>query len=358
MVPAWVGAHYPLDHLSSNKLFQQTGVAKALAAAPIGFVDVGARGGVHALVAPLARHTAVLGFEPDEEACEEINRSAQSGKLPWAQLKCMPIALADRRGPATLYLCSAPTNHSLLPVNQAFAQRYNMVKFEQTGTFPLSTERLDDVLFGPLANEGHWGEFIKLDTQGTELEILEGAPRTLAERTVAVFIEVEFCPIYSAQKLFSEVELALRAKGFTFFGFHSTHERARKVLDKRRYTGRERLLHADAVFFKDPLPGATATATVSQRGRHVLFACALLLGYFDYALEIAEGSFHDSGEVRALRSVVESLAYSDPVSARQAAQNLAAATNNQPELANVAVGRFVDERRSICNFEDVPVKLG
>jgi FkbM family methyltransferase len=359
MVPDWIAPRYPLNFLLSNGTFRLTSAYKALVAQPLGFIDVGARGGVHDLMAPVAGATAVLGFEPDKEACEELNAFARSGKLPWAQLKCIPTALSDRQGDAVLHLCSAPTNHSLLPVNRAFAERYRMVKFAQTGTFPLVTEPLDDVLFGALAEEQHWGEFIKLDTQGTELDILHGASRTLDERTVALFVEVEFCEIYEKQKLFSDVELALRGKGFTFFGFHSTHERARKALDKRRYIGRERLLHADAVFFKDPLPGATAKADVSPRGRHVIFVCALLLGYFDFALELAEDTFPDNKkEMDAVRKVIEDLAYQDPASARHDAIELAAAVNRSPELANVAVGRFVDERRAVCNFEDVPVKLG
>lgn len=351
MVPAWVSPSYPLNFILSNHNFLLTAAAKALATQPLGFVDVGARGGVHQLVAPIAGVTSVLGFEPDEEACQELNREARSGKLPWRDLKVLPVALAERRGPATLHLCSAPTNHSLLPVNFAFAERYRMEKFAQVGTYPLVTDTLDNVLFGQLAGEPHWGEFIKLDTQGTEHEVLLGAKRTLAERTVALFVEVEFCQIYQDQKLFSELEVTLRKAGFTFFGFHSSHERSRKLLDKRRHLGRERLLHADAVFFKDPLPGAPAPMTLSSRQHAVLFVCALLLGYFDYALELEPQDV-------AVRNLIQELAYHDPAIARRAALELSELIQSHPEQANIAVGRFVDERRAICNFEDVPVKLG
>src|SRR5438105_1912471 len=117
----WVDGNYPLNSLASNRLFRATAPGKALAAVPLGFVDIGARGGVHGLLAPIAACTAVLGFEPDELACREVNESFRAGTMPWARLKMLPVALADRAGEAILHLCAAPTNHSLLPVNQALA---------------------------------------------------------------------------------------------------------------------------------------------------------------------------------------------------------------------------------------------
>ena len=47
-------------------------------------------------------------------------------------------------------------------------------------------------------------DFIKMDTQGCELPILQGSTVTL-ERTVGMQIEVAFSPIYQDQPLFSDV---------------------------------------------------------------------------------------------------------------------------------------------------------
>jgi hypothetical protein len=214
---------------------------------------------------------------------------------------------------------------------------------------------LDTVLFDTLAAEPGWGEFLKIDTQGTELEILQGARRTLRERTAAIFVEVEFCQIYERQKLFSDLELFLRGEGFSFFGFHSTHERSRKFLDKRRFAGRERLLHADAVFFKDPLHPGQRGRMPARHGFTVLI-CALLCGYFDFALEIVESSLEgnfEEGDRRSLVELVEKLAAYPPGATAAAATSLAAAVKDKPESANIAVGRFADARRAIANYEDV-----
>lgn len=353
MLPPWVTGRYPINAIADEPLFRDSKPGLDLSARPLGFVDVGARGGVHDLVAPIARLTAVLGFEPDLEACAELNQRLAE-KSQWAATRFLPMALAQAAGPAVLHLCEAPTNHSLRPVNKAFAERYNIVKFAQTGRFELETQALDHVLFNTPPDDRPWGEFIKLDTQGTELEILEGAQRMLDERCVAAFIEVEFCQIYEDQKLFSKVERFLRECGFSFFGFHSTHERARKTLDKRRFAGRERLLHADAVFFKDPLAGGFASRDLTQREANVLFTCALLFGYFDFALELAESTFaNGTSEMADIRTLIEKLAFYDPQISRKAVTDLAAEVSARPDRSNIAVGHFVDDRRPIRDFEDV-----
>src|SRR3954468_13438292 len=117
LLPGWIRPRYAVDEIWLNADFQKTSIAETLSAQPMGFVDVGARGGVHDLVAPLAAGTAVLAFEPDARAFEELTALARSKNVPWARMEVMPVALAERRGPGTLYLCSAPTNHSLRPVN-------------------------------------------------------------------------------------------------------------------------------------------------------------------------------------------------------------------------------------------------
>ena len=57
-------------------------------------------------------------------------------------------------------------------------------------------------------------DFLSLDTQGSELEILKGAEKTIAENVIAIQVEVTFTPMYETQPLFSDIELYLRNKGF------------------------------------------------------------------------------------------------------------------------------------------------
>jgi FkbM family methyltransferase len=345
-----------LDVIAAHPDFAACAAGAALRLCPLGFVDVGARGGVHDLVEPLARHVAVLGFEPDQKECDRLTAMPEvSG--PWAAFHLEPVALAGARGPATLHLLSASTNHSLRPPSTAFTSRYAMEKWIQIGAEPLITDTLDNVLFDGARTFSGQGEFLKLDTQGTEHEILEGAARTLEERTVAVMLEVAFCELYQGQKLFSEVELLLRGHGFSFYGFHGNriHTRSRKLLDKRAQATAERAMFADAIFFKDPLPGTYARRPASAREQHALFVCALLLGFYDFALELALATWaaQDAAEQARIRRLVLTLSTLDPAGTLAALQAACREAEAAPAQANLIAGRFVDRQRHHCDYDDV-----
>jgi len=89
-------------------------------------------------------------------------------------------------------------------------------------------------------------DFIKMDTQGCELPILQGSTVTL-ERTVGMQIEVAFSPIYQDQPLFSDVDNFVRAHGFELFDLKpQTWMRS----DSGR--GRGQLVFADALYLRSP----------------------------------------------------------------------------------------------------------
>jgi FkbM family methyltransferase len=344
-----------LSSLLLEPLFAESAPCATLRAKPLGFVDIGARGGAHPLVEPIAGLTAVLGFEPDVEECDRLNGDVSVAER-WAKFHIEPIALAEGDGVARLHFLSTPTNHSLLRPNLGFTHRYNMVKWQEIGGAPIKTTSLDKVLFDIRAKEDYWGEFVKLDTQGTEYEILRGAQRTIAERTVAIVSEVEFFQVMEGQKLFSEVEMFLRQRGFAFYGFATIGNRSCKLLDKSRESGRERLFYADAVFFRDPLPGAPPCEPLSERGAHVLFVCALLLGYYDFALELAVATWATGEEAKRIEKMIRKLA-AIPVSKAYAdVLELAQRVQLKPELANIEVGQFVDRRRHLADYNDIFMK--
>jgi FkbM family methyltransferase len=329
-------------------------ILRLLGDRPIGFVDVGARGGVHPIVDPIGPAVAVLGFEPDPAESERL-RGDRSLMQRYARLQIETAALADRIGPATLYEVSAPTNSSLRSPNSVFVERYGMTKWHTVGQVPIDTTTLDHVLFERRQSESEWGEAIKIDTQGTEYEILLGAARTLRERTMFVCVEVSFCELYVGQKLFSDVELLLRQHGFAFYGFDRTFNRSRKSLDKRNCWGRERPIQADAYFFKDPFDrNPDFVRPANRRIWTILAAFAFMTGYHDFALELLERLDEPTGELR--RAV---LAQSElPVeTSRSDARELLRSIEAHPENANVLVGKFVDRRRSRNDYFDTPTDL-
>ena len=61
-------------------------------------------------------------------------------------------------------------------------------------------------------------DFLSIDTEGSEYDILTGATRVLQENTLAVALEVEFHPLFAGQKLFGDVCRLLAEHGFLFVG--------------------------------------------------------------------------------------------------------------------------------------------
>ena len=317
---------------------------------PIGFVDIGARGGVHPLIEPIAPAVAVLGFEPDQaESARMLADPHLQGR--YARVEIEACALADRDGPAVLHEIIAPTNTSLRPTNPVFVKRYDMAKWHEVGQSQVQTTTLDRVLFEQRAGEPRWGEALKVDTQGTEHEILEGARRTLSERTAFVCVEVSFCELYVGQKLFSEIELLLREFGLSFYGFDHVFSRSKRSLDKTRQWGRERLFQADAYFFRDPNDPLNVGRPCSERQRIILAAFALLTGFHDFALELLEGSGKD---VPGLKAAVIAAAVLPAESSAGQARELLEAIEARPQDANVLIGKFVDARASRGDYFDVP----
>src|SRR5688500_12332835 len=120
-----------INPLLDDPGFGRSSVARALTSRPLGFIDVGARGGVDPMMADAAALTGVLAFEPDPEACAALEREARQpgpAALPWASLTVKPVALSGRGGRRILHRLSAPTNDSLLPPNPLITRRYAMAK--------------------------------------------------------------------------------------------------------------------------------------------------------------------------------------------------------------------------------------
>lgn len=331
--------------------FAASAPGATLRARPLGFVDVGVRGGIHPVVEPVAGATTVLAFEADREEARRL-QAYYAPSAPWHDVVIEASALAERAGPTTLYLTSANTNASLRTVNRPFVDRYRMVKFQPAGSQRVLATTLDRVLAERYAHQPQHGEFIKLDTQGTEYEILSGARRTLSDRTVALLVEVWYGGTYAGQRLFADVELYLRSLGFSCYGT-SLHYRSRKLLDKRREATRERLLWADAIFFKDPLPGGPGRLELSERHLHALFVCAALLSFYDFALELALETWADGQERRRIERFIRRRAALPRWQTVLAVLRLAGRVLTHPWRANLEVGAFVDGRRDAGNYEDV-----
>lgn len=190
------------------------------------------------LTAGVAR---VTGFEPVEEECQKLN--AQSGPVH----SFLPYAVGDGTI-QTFRQCNFSMTSSLYEPNHALMDRFqNLGELTHVvKQFPLQTHRLDDL---PQVREV---DYLKLDVQGAELDVIEGAAEVLSHALV-VHTEVEFVPLYVGQPLFAEVDQALRRKGFCFHRFAGLAGRVFKPLVYQNNVNAmlSQALWAEAVYIRD-----------------------------------------------------------------------------------------------------------
>jgi FkbM family methyltransferase len=185
----------------------------------------------------------VIGFEPQPAECAKLNALALPGR------RYLPCAVGNglRR---SFYVTNTGMTSSLLRPNLRFAQLFNnLAELMQVVDTPLvDTVRLDDV--AEIRDQGC--DLLKLDTQGSEAEILAHATETL-ERCLIVQTEVEFVPLYENQPLFADVDQLLRGRGFMFHRFLGLSGRTFKplMLNDNPNAALSQMLWSDAIYVPD-----------------------------------------------------------------------------------------------------------
>lgn len=248
----------------------------------IGVIDVGVKGGAHPIFDPIRDISTLFGFEPDVDKGQLAEELVATG---WKKVIISNKGLFDEACTGVLNLISSDTNNSLLLPNPHVVSRYSMQsKWSKVGQETVALSTLDEEC---VVSQVEPVNFIKLDTQGTEFEILQGAKNTLNNSAVGILAEVSFFEIYKDQRLFSDIASYLRGFGFSFYGFETTHFRSSNTLNRRDYFSRERIMYADAVFVKDPIEFYGSNSSQSADKTFVVKAAVfmVLCGYIDAAFE-------------------------------------------------------------------------
>ncbi len=336
------------DALAADPLFRRTRLFRALARQPLGFVDVGAAGGVHPVILPVASLTACTLFEPDEASYRDL-RLRHERDSPFKRVTIHQTAVGARNASARLRLTKSRVNSSLLEPRKELGERYRIGGFRVERRLPIRTSTLDTALFRGVGAPARPAEFLKLDCQGAEYLILKGAARALAS-CVALWCEVEFFQMYRGQKIFAELDLFLRKKGFDLYGLYPNYVSA-KTLDRRVADTEERIVWADALYFRDPLERSRPAP--ARRDLDTLIVAALLTGYFDFALELA-GRCCAAADREPIEALVHALAGRRRQQVEQDAAAFAAAAASAPVDRFLLAKRFVDAHKGNNSVDIIP----
>jgi FkbM family methyltransferase len=183
----------------------------------------------------------IFGFEPDQEACDRLNREYG------APHRFFPHFVGDG-GPATFHETNWAPTGSLYPPNSRLLEKFQNLAEVVTpvASHAVSTTRLDDIA------EISDVDFIKIDIQGSELAVFQNALRVLSG-AVLIQTEVEFVELYKGQPMFADVDTFLRANGFQFHTLNGFTGRAFKplVANGDVNSAFRQALWSDAVYARD-----------------------------------------------------------------------------------------------------------
>jgi len=337
------------DSLSENRHFQETSLFLSFKNKPLGFIDAGAAEGVHPLILPAASLVHCTCFEPDRMACQKLLEDHQSHPI-FAAFSLFDVALGREEAVASLYVTESPVNSSLLKPLSMLVDRYGTKGFNVAREEKIRTKSLDQIIYEDNKSDHRLGEFIKLDCQGAEYEILQGGLRTLDEQCVALWCEVEFFPMYENQMTFPDVDLFLRQRGFRLYGLYP-HYISAKRLNRRVSETEERIVWADALYFKDPLDELNKRRTFTGRELEVLILAAILTEYYDYAHELIFSLALPDRERELLANMVMELAAKRKESFMADLAKLTNDFQKSPENGYLLAKKFVDHHTSNSNVD-------
>jgi len=158
-------------------------------------VDVGAAGGIDQVWAPHLAKMHCVFIEPDPVGAARLENTLFS--LPSAEV--MQVGLAGYNSVRTLNVTAFDHCSSLLEPDAEALQRFAVAPlFEVVDRVPVSCRRYDCIEGAAVP------DFIKVDVQGAEFEVLQGFGGYL-DRVLGIELESHLYPIYKGQKLLADL---------------------------------------------------------------------------------------------------------------------------------------------------------
>jgi FkbM family methyltransferase len=225
-------------------------------------VDVGGANNLQPHWWRLVGNAKFIVYEPHDQSYREL-LERQAADPVYRDFRYMNEALSESGGQRILYQTNVPTGSSLSPPKKGGMGDYCRntyfwpltEKLIQTSTL---TDSLDREMIGYI-------DVIKLDTQGTELEILRGLNRERLSRTLLIEAECSVLDIYEGgERVLEDMLHFMRENDFALFDLRTNRFLGNSVrLDPevlKQRLGSElelppiahRLAEVDAVFARDP----------------------------------------------------------------------------------------------------------
>jgi FkbM family methyltransferase len=226
---------------------------------PVTIVDVGARWGFNPEWSAFGKCLRVYCFEPDEKECRRLNAFTEDN------VKYIPYAVGRTEGEATFYETKLSASSGLYKADMVYLSR--LTGGDNCAVAAQRPVKLQ-TLAAALQNHGVRAiDFIKLDVEGAELDVLMGGETYLKNGLLlGILSEVRFqeeingCPIYW------QLDEYVRRFGFRLYDLQFYHQSRRALpypglWDYRTsageriyaYTTQGQIMDGDALYFRDLL---------------------------------------------------------------------------------------------------------
>jgi FkbM family methyltransferase len=149
-------------------------------------IDIGARDGMDPLWQSFHDILDFIGFEPDPKECAQLNADAQ--KYGNTRHRIYPHAIAGTEGPRPFYVTRFAFSSGLHKGNPAWLERFPFTNLDVLREIEITTTSLDKFCFQQSLDHV---DFIKIDVEGAEYDVLEGSLNMLASQKV-LGIKTEF----------------------------------------------------------------------------------------------------------------------------------------------------------------------
>jgi len=198
-------------------------------------LDVGAnRGQFASEIRQYGYKGKIVSFEPLTQANAELQR-ASAGDAMWeVYSRC---ALGDYNGEVEINIAGNSESSSILPMLESHRSAVPISAYKGKEVVPIMT--LDSVA-GEFLKDAR-SPFLKIDTQGFEWQVLDGARDTL-QHIQGISAELSLVPLYEGQHLWREVIDRLEALGFNLWAFSPV------FFDYSQ----GRTLQVDGIFYRNP----------------------------------------------------------------------------------------------------------
>ncbi|MDQ7250231.1 FkbM family methyltransferase [Dongia sedimenti] len=177
----------------------------------------------------------IISFEPLPTAWQQLKAKSASYGGRW--LAGPQVAVSAENGEAVFHEAENSVSSSLLPMRDEHVRA-------SPGSGPardikVTTRMLDDLL-PAIDISSDEPLFLKIDTQGSEKQVLKGASRTIAQHVDGIQVEMSLVPLYDGQPLAAEIHAMLEGLGFVLWD----------MIPGTRDRSTHRLLQYDGVYFK------------------------------------------------------------------------------------------------------------